>query len=309
MNRKKKIAAGIAVVSLLAAFGLTLYPLISNYYAQRHASSVYTDYKESIIELDTSMIDTAKSEAAAYNASLVPGTMNVTAYSSAALQAASEKYEDLLNLSGNGLMGYLDIPKLEAVLPIYHGTEDATLEIGVGHLLGSSLPVGGESTHAVLSGHSGMAGNRMLSDLPELKIGDVFYLEVLGETLAYQVDQIKTVLPSDTTYLSVIPGEDLCTLVTCTPFGINTHRLLVRGTRIPYEEAEVITAEKLQVEDTPASTWEQQYIKGILLGIATVAVILVFCIWGSHCQKRRRRRKTRQREQFRPRKRGKYEKA
>ena len=258
MNRKKKIAAGIAVVSLLAAFGLTLYPLISNYYAQRHASSVYTDYKESIIELDTSMIDTAKSEAAAYNASLVPGTMNVTAYSSAALQAASEKYEDLLNLSGNGLMGYLDIPKLEAVLPIYHGTEDATLEIGVGHLLGSSLPVGGESTHAVLSGHSGMAGNRMLSDLPELKVGDVFYLEVLGETLAYQVDQIKTVLPSDTTYLSVIPGEDLCTLVTCTPFGINTHRLLVRGSRIPYVEEEKAAAEELGSQRT-GSYWLSHY--------------------------------------------------
>ena len=139
--------------------------------------------------------------------------------------------------------------------------------------------------------------------------GDVFYLQVLDETLAYQVDAIHTVLPYDTSFLGITEGEDYCTLVTCTPFGINTHRLLVRGTRIPYEEAEVITAEKLQVEDTPASTWEQQYIKGILLGIATVAVILVFCIWGSHCQKRRRRRKTRQREQFRPRKRGKYEKA
>lgn len=273
MNRKKKIAAGIAVVSLLAAFGLTLYPLISNYYAQRHASSVYTDYKESIIELDTSMIDTAKSEAAAYNASLVPGTMNVTAYSSAALQAASEKYEDLLNLSGNGLMGYLDIPKLEAVLPIYHGTEDATLEIGVGHLLGSSLPVGGESTHAVLSGHSGMAGNRMLSDLPELKIGDVFYMEVLGETLAYQVDQIKTVLPSDTTYLSVIPGEDLCTLVTCTPFGINTHRLLVRGSRIPYVEEEKAAAEELGSQRT-GSYWLSQYINGILIGLIAACGLL-----------------------------------
>ncbi len=141
MKRKKWIAIGIAVVSLFAAFGLTLYPLISNYYAQRHASSVYTDYRESITELDTSMIDAAKSEADLYNVSLVPGTMNVAAYSSAALQAASEKYEEfLLNLSGNGLMGYLDIPKLEAVLPIYHGTDDATLEIGIGHLLGKLSP-------------------------------------------------------------------------------------------------------------------------------------------------------------------------
>ena len=188
-------------------------------------------------------------------------------------------------------------------------TDSKTLDIGVGHLLGSSLPVGGKGTHTVLTGHSGMATQKMFSDLDKLKLGDVFYLQVLDETLAYQVDAIHTVLPYDTSFLGITEGEDYCTLVTCTPFGINTHRLLVRGTRIPYEEAEVITAEKLQVEDTPASTWEQQYIKGILLGIATVAVILVFCIWGSHCQKRRRRRKTRQREQFRPRKRGKYEKA
>lgn len=190
-----------------------------------------------------------------------------------------------------------------------HGTDSKTLDIGVGHLLGSSLPVGGKGTHTVLTGHSGMATQKMFSDLDKLKLGDVFYLQVLDETLAYQVDAIHTVLPYDTSFLGITEGEDYCTLVTCTPFGINTHRLLVRGTRIPYEEAEVIIAEKLQVEDAPASTWEQQYIKGILLGIATVAVILVFCIWGSHCQKRRRRRKTRQREQFRPRKRGKYEKA
>ena len=180
---------------------------------------------------------------------------------------------------------------------------------GSGRIQDRFLPVGGKGTHTVLTGHSGMATQKMFSDLDKLELGDVFYLQVLDETLAYQVDAIHTVLPYDTSFLGITEGEDYCTLVTCTPFGINTHRLLVRGTRIPYEEAEVITAEKLQVEDTPASTWEQQYIKGILLGIATVAVILVFCIWGSHCQKRRRRRKTRQREQFRPRKRGKYEKA
>ena len=153
-----------------------------------------------------------------------------------------------------------------------------------------------------------MATQKMFSDLDKLKLGDVFYLQVLDETLAYQVDAIHTVLPYDTSFLGITEGEDYCTLVTCTLFGINTHRLLVRGTRIPYEEAEVIIAEKLQVEDAPASTWEQQYIKGLLLGTAAVVVISVFCIWGSHFQKCRRRKRPRQREQLRPRKRGKYEK-
>ena len=188
------------------------------------------------------------------------------------------------------------------------GNTGATLDIGVGHLLGSSLPVGGKGTHTILTGHSGTATQKMFSDLDKLELGDVFYLQVLDETLAYRVDAIHTVLPYDTSFLGITEGEDYCTLVTCTPFGINTHRLLVRGTRIPYEEAEVIIAEKLQVEDAPASTWEQQYIKGLLLGTAAVVVISVFCIWGSHFQKCRRRKRPRQREQLRPRKRGKYEK-
>lgn len=274
MNRKKWIAAGIAVVSFLAALGLTLYPLISNAYNQHHASTIHTEYQTNITQLDTSVIDAARAEAITYNAALVPGAMDVEAYSSVALQAASERYDDILNLTGNGLMGYLNIPKLSVVLPVYHGTADTTLEIGVGHLLGSSLPVGGESTHAILSGHSGMAGNKMLSDLPELKIDDVFYLEVLGENLAYQVDQIKTVLPTDTTHLSITPGEDYCTLITCTPYGINTHRLLVRGTRVPYIEEEKIAAQELGSEGTE-SYWVTQYIHGIVIGVALAAVLLI----------------------------------
>ena len=130
-------------------------------------------------------------------------------------------------------MGYIEIPMIQVNLPIYHGTDSKTLDIGVGHLLGSSLPVGGKGTHTVLTGHSGMATQKMFSDLDKLKLGDVFYLQVLDETLAYQVDAIHTVLPYDTSFLGISEGEDYCTLVTCTPFGISTHRLLVRGTRIP----------------------------------------------------------------------------
>ncbi len=297
-----------AILVFLVALGITLYPLISNWYNSRHQSEIHTQYLEVLRQVDNSEIILAERYANEYNAAISPGTQLSDAFSKEALLWASEDYENLLNLAGDGIMGYIEIPMIQVNLPIYHGTDSKTLDIGVGHLLGSSLPVGGKGTHTVLTGHSGMATQKMFSDLDKLKLGDVFYLQVLDETLAYQVDAIHTVLPYDTSFLGITEGEDYCTLVTCTPFGVNTHRLLVRGTRIPHEEAEVITAEKLQVEDAPASTWEQQYIKGILLGAAAVAVISVFCIWGSHCQKRRRRKRPRQREQLRLRKRGKYEK-
>jgi sortase A len=142
--------------------------------------------------------------------------------------------------------------------------------------LGSSLPVGGDSTHTILTAHSGMASQKMFSDLPQLEVGDVFYLRILGETLAYQVDQINTVLPHDTTFLGIEQGEDLATLVTCTPFGVNTHRLLVRGERIPYEEAEVIV--ETTQEEVVESTWEQHYLKGIIVGLAIVLVIVLIAM-------------------------------
>ena len=186
-------------------------------------------------------------------------------------------------------LSLLKIPKIDVQLPIYHGTDNDSLERGIGHLLGSSLPVGGDSTHTILTAHSGMASQKMFSDLPQMEIGDVFYLRILGETLAYQVDQINTVLPHDTTYLGIEHGEDLATLVTCTPFGVNTHRLLVRGERIPYEEAEVIV--ETTQEEVVESTWEQHYLKGILIGLAVVLVlvliaVIIWLIWRKCHEKR-----------------------
>ena len=271
MKRKALIIAGAILVFLLA-LGITLYPVISNYYNERHQSQIHTQYEAVIQQLDNSALVEAKTLADQYNASILPGTRHSEAYSQEALLGAAEDYIHQLNVAGDGIMGYVKIPLIQVNLPIYHGTEAETLDVGIGHLLGSSLPVGGESTHAVLTAHSGMAGQKMFSDIDQLEEGDVFYLQVLGETLAYQVDQIKTVLPHDTTYLGITEGEDQCTLVTCTPFGINTHRLLVRGSRIPYEEAEVIVEEQLQVEEPPKSTWEQQYLKGILLGVGGVGM-------------------------------------
>jgi len=260
-------------VAFLIALGITLYPMISTWYNERHQAEVHIHYQEKVEQVDNTKLIEAKELAVAYNQTILPGAQDEDSFSKEALLSASENYGSLLNLAGDGIMGYVEIPTIGVTLPIYHGTNNSTLERGVGHLLGSSLPVGGESTHSVLTAHSGMASQKMFSDLDRLKKGDIFFLDVLSEKLAYQVDQIKTVLPYDTTFLQTEIGNDLCTLVTCTPFGVNTHRLLVRGTRIEYEEAEVIVEEKLETEEPVKSTWEQQYLQGILIGIGAVVIL------------------------------------
>ena len=262
---KKKIITICSVVLFLTALGLTLYPLISNYVNQKYASEIQTAYQELIQQTDDSVLQEAKQRAVAYNLAITPGTAN--AYSEEALLSAAEDYENQLDITGNGIMGYIKIPKIQVNLPIYHGTDAEVLDRGVGHLLGSSLPVGGENTHTILSGPSGMASQKMFTDLEQLVPEDVFYLNVLGETLAYQVTEINTVLPYETDLLGIVSGEDLCTLVTCTPYGINTHRLLVRGSRIPYEEATLLEEESVTTEPA-ASTWEAKYLQGLLLGCA-----------------------------------------
>ena len=261
-------------MAFLLALGLTLYPVISNYVNQKYASQIQTTYQEVMEQVDDAALREAKEQADIYNHSLIPGASTQDAYSQEGLLAASADYDSQLNLAGNGIMGYVEIPKISVNLPIYHGTENDSLERGIGHLLGSSLPVGGESTHTILSGHSGMASQKMFTDLEQLTAGDVFYLHVLDETLAYQVVEINTVLPYDTSLLGIAPDEDLCTLITCTPYGVNTHRLLVRGSRIPYEEAELL-AEEVAEEEPVKSTWEQKYIEGLLWGVAAVLLLLL----------------------------------
>ncbi len=268
---KKKIITICAVVLFLMALGLTLYPLVSNYVNQKYASEIQTAYQELIQQTDDSVLQEAMQRAIAYNLAITPGTAD--AYSEEALVTAAEDYGNQLDIAGNGIIGYVEIPKIRVNLPIYHGTDAEVLDRGVGHLLGSSLPVGGKNTHTILSGHSGMASQKMFTDLEQLAKGDVFYLNVLNETLAYQVTEINTVLPYETDLLGIVPGEDLCTLVTCTPYGINTHRLLVRGSRIPYEEALTLEEESVAAEAVE-STWEQNYAKGIIIGIV-IALLLI----------------------------------
>ena len=272
---KKKIVTICAAVLFLTALGLTLYPLVSNYVNQKHASEIQTAYQELIQQTDDSVLQEAKQRAIAYNLAITPGTAD--AYSEEALLTASEDYENQLDIAGNGIMGYVEIPKIQVNLPIYHGTDAEILDRGVGHLLGSSLPVGGENTHTIFSGHSGMASQKMFTDLEQLTQGDVFYLNVLNETLAYQVTEINTVLPYETDLLGIIPGEDLCTLVTCTPYGINTHRLLVRGSRISYEETAALKEETASTEPA-TSTWETKYLQGVLWGVV-VALGASIIIW------------------------------
>ncbi len=273
--KRKVILILIAVISLVLALGIALYPMLSSIYNEQHQSKIHTEFLQQVEDTDDSKLQEALQNARAYNAALA-GVLSDDTFSETSLLGASEDYDAQLNVTGRGIMGYVSVPKINVTLPIYHGTDSGALERGIGHLLGTSLPVGGDSTHSVLTAHSGMASQRMFSDLPQLKEGDVFYLEVLGDTLAYQVDQIKTVLPHDTTYLGIEAEQDLCTLVTCTPFGVNTHRLLVRGHRIPYEEAEVIMQQQAQTEVKTGSTWQDQYVKGIAIGIGIVLLFLLY---------------------------------
>ena len=280
---KRIVIIALAVLVLTGAAGLTVYPLVSNYVNDKYQSVVRTEYVQEMEHLDTELVDEAREEARAYNESLSP-----LRYRKEAVQAAAADYDRLLNLNGSGIMGYVAIPKLDIDLPIYHGTAEDVLEKGVGHLTGSSLPIGGEGCHAVLTGHSGVAGKRLFSDLDQLQTGDVFFLHVLNETLAYQVSGVNTVLPYETTLLAPIRGKDLCTLVTCYPYGVNTHRLLVRGERIPYEEAAEIA--EAEAEEPAPSTWKQQYIRGLTIGGIGALGILLLCLLYAVLQRKRRRR-------------------
>lgn len=236
----------LLVLILLAGLSLLLYPSVSDYWNSLHQSRTIATYAEEVANLDTDEYLELWDAAAEFNAS-------ITKRDNIFLLTESERdhYEELLNLSGNGIMGYIEIPSIDCTLPIYHGTDEGVLQIAVGHLDWTSLPVGGESTHCVLSGHRGLPSAKLFTNLDKLVVGDVFMLRILDEVLTYEVDQILIVEPNDMDALQMVPGQDLCTLVTCTPYGINSHRLLVRGHRIDnIPEAKIVhvTADATQIE-------------------------------------------------------------
>lgn len=221
---------------LLVAFSVLLYPTFSSYLNEKNGSKVVSYYDEESVKLSKAEKEQMLEDARAYNKEMLGNIDLIDPFSQEDVEIDA-RYESLLNVDGSGMMGYIRIPKINVELPIYHGTSEAVLQAGVGHFWGTSLPVGGESTHTVLTGHRGLPTKTLFTNMDKLEVGDIFYIKVLDETLAYQIDQILTVLPEETDGLSIEPGKDYATLVTCTPFAINTHRLLVRGERIPYEEA------------------------------------------------------------------------
>ncbi|OUN21451.1 class C sortase [Pseudoflavonifractor sp. An85] len=266
----KRFAAPVLIALIfLVGGGFVLYPLVSNALYEKNQSRVLAQYDEAMEQVQQEQLDAEFQAAQEYNRSLLEGEVYLTdPFDPDLVQDPTEEpYSSLLNVEGDGMMGYVEIPKIDVYLPVYHGTTKNVLETGVGHLQNTSLPVGGESTHAVLTGHTGLSGKRLFTDLSQLVVEDVFYIHVLGQVLAYQVEQIYIVEPDDTEHLVVQQGRDLATLVTCHPYGINTHRLLVQGTRIPYEQA--LEQQQIQGDlSQGTSVWETEYRKAIIICLA-----------------------------------------
>ena len=246
MKKKSRWGTVVLVLILLVGLSLLLYPTFSDYWNSFHQTQAIASYSKEVSQLDDDTFEELKEEAIAYNNSLIGKSNRLN------LSKADEKeYESLLDVTGTGIMGYIEISKIRCSLPIYHGTDDAVLQIAIGHIPGSSLPVGGESTHCVLSGHRGLPSAKLFSKLDQLEVGDTFVLRVLDDVLTYEVDQILIVEPQEINSLQIEEGKDLCTLVTCTPYGVNTHRLLVRGHRIENLEDSMyarITADATQID-------------------------------------------------------------
>lgn len=244
---KKQLATNlILIVILLAGLSLMLYPTFSDWWNSSRQTKMIENYSSYVEQLDEDQYQEFWQAARDYNAA-IPARKNPYLLG----EEEQARYPELLNIAGNGVMGYIQIPAMDVSLPIYHTTDEAILQVAVGHLEWTSLPVGGESSHAVLSGHRGLPSARLFTDLDRLVVGDIFTLRILDEILTYEVDQILIVLPEETEPLQIQEGKDLCTLVTCTPYGINTHRLLVRGHRIDnIEEVHVarVTADAVMIE-------------------------------------------------------------
>lgn len=242
---KKRLTTVLLVFVLLIGVGILLYPSLSDYWNSFHQSRAIANYAENVAGLDTSIYEALWNAAVAFNQKVAERNNLVLP------ERDLEEYMGLLNVSGDGIMGYVEIPSIDCSLPIYHGTDESVLQIAVGHIEGSSLPVGGESTHSALSGHRGLPSAKLFTHLDRLAEGDVFMMRILNELLTYEVDQIRIVLPNEVDDLAITPGQDYCTLITCTPYGVNSHRLLVRGHRVanlPEARSIRVTADAMRIE-------------------------------------------------------------
>jgi sortase A len=241
---KKHFTTIILILLLITGISLLLYPTISNYWNSFHQSQAIASYAETVTEIDQNQYEQILKEASEYNLSLADKENRFLL-----TEEETEEYESLLNVTDTGIMGYVEIPKINLTLPIYHGTSEEVLQVAIGHIPGSSLPIGGKGTHCVISGHRGLASAKLFTNLDTLEIGDTFLIRVLDEALTYEVDQIRIVEPDEISDLEIDPEMDYCTLVTCTPYRVNSHRLLVRGHRIAnaQESSVFVTADALQI--------------------------------------------------------------
>ena len=270
-NNYKLIATGALMI---AGLSLLVYPLVANTWNNHVQATLVNNYAESVenaIKEGTLDIDAEFDKAYRYNEELLPSILP-DSFAEAEANGADQTYMSILNANGDGIMGYIQIPSINVNLPIFHTTSEDVLQTGVGHLEGSSLPVGGESTHSVLSAHRGLPSATLFTDLDKVQIGDDFFLIIMDEYIAYEVDQIEVVEPDDTSLLQVEDGKDLCTLITCTPYGVNTQRLMVRGHRIPY------TPELLADAKTPTFgtvSLRTNYLLWVIVGLAIVTAFII----------------------------------
>ena len=280
-KRKNTIIIICFIIVILLGAGAAAYPLIASINNEHTQSLVQTEYEEKLQQLDTSEIDAALAAAREYNKTI--STVQIEDVDK--IKADLPPYEDLLNLANNGIMGYIEIPTINIDLPIYHGTTGIAMEKGAGHMVGTSLPVGGIGTHAVISAHSGMASAKLFTDLDKLKLGDMFFITVCNQKLAYEVDNIAVVEPTDIDLIRIDTQQDYVTLLTCTPYGVNTHRLLVRGHRV--EMAEEAIAEVEEKAKPEGSTWIEKYEQGILIGIAIFLGLLLIALLAYFIKRRK----------------------
>lgn len=262
----------IPILIVIAGFLLLAYPFLSNYLFEKSAGSTVESYQEKTDMMDQKIKEKVLDEARGYNENLLRSSIQLTdPFKTKKINGETVFYDNILNVDRSEIMGYVKIPCISVDLPIYHGTSAEVLERGIGHLAASSFPIGGESTHAVLTGHTGLSSAKLFTDLTEMKKGDLFFIHVLDKKLAYRVDRITVVKPDDTRNLQIIDGEDHVTLLTCTPYGVNDHRLLVRGKRTRYHEKEEQTKERPH-----HSQWMEVYKQAILIGL-----LIVFSLVGS----------------------------
>lgn len=275
---KRKISGILFGLLFVLGFCILAYPTVSNQWNTYRQSRLISNYEQAVSQMEPEDYTKEWEAARAFDSTLVQNNIYADAFGSDKVELEDTEYWKVLNVAGDGIMGYLEIPKINIKLGIYHGTEDDVLQTGVGHLNGTSLPIGGESTHSVLAAHRGLPSARLFTDIDQLKQGDVFYIHMLDETMAYQVDQIMDMVDKDDhetleEALQIQEGKDEVTLFTCTPYGVNSHRLLVRGTRIPYDPEEVVEVTPV---DTMLEAIQNYYMLYLILGLAvTLLVILI----------------------------------